>query len=71
MRGLKPVQTINLNYLPVAPYTGAWIRISFISEMKQKEYVAPYTGAWIETKQSFEQMDYLMVAPYTGAWIET
>ena len=32
----------------VAPYTGAWIEIAWLSEQELSDEVAPYTGAWIE-----------------------
>ena len=32
----------------VAPYTGAWIEITFIIHLYRCIVVAPYTGAWIE-----------------------
>ena len=32
----------------VAPYTGAWIEMEYITIKLIKKPVAPYTGAWIE-----------------------
>ena len=32
----------------VAPFTGAWIEISFTDYMRRTKDVAPFTGAWIE-----------------------
>ena len=34
--------------IEVAPYTGAWIEITFIGGTWERFGVAPYTGAWIE-----------------------
>ena len=48
-RGLKSVQSL-LQFPAdlVAPYAGAWIEITKVSEMSFGSTVAPYAGAWIE-----------------------
>ena len=32
----------------VAPFTGAWIEMSYVAVAAVYESVAPFTGAWIE-----------------------
>ena len=32
----------------VAPFTGAWIEIQLLADLKESKDVAPFTGAWIE-----------------------
>ena len=39
----------------VAPYTGAWIEISWIVGSHLFALVAPYTGAWIEISKPQSQ----------------
>ena len=38
-------------YVPVAPYTGAWIEIYEKGQTARQQVVAPYTGAWIEIQK--------------------
>ena len=39
-----------LQYVAVAPFTGAWIETDVIAATIANDYsVAPFTGAWIET----------------------
>ena len=56
--------------MSVAPYTGAWIEIAFVTFTYDDEHVAPYTGAWIEIGLANVSGLTDPVAPYTGAWIE-
>ena len=34
--------------VPVAPFVGAWIEISFLFALEIDDEVAPFIGAWIE-----------------------
>ena len=53
VRGLKFQSSALLaQFLLVAPYTGAWIEITFVGEVENFIEVAPYTGAWIEIADS-------------------
>ena len=55
----------------VAPFTGAWIEMTFKGARELKTAVAPFTGAWIEIlKKAVTNTLLLTVAPFTGAWIE-
>ena len=38
-----------LDFIEVAPFTGAWIETSHVSDAGKLSEVAPFTGAWIET----------------------
>ena len=38
----------NVDFLKVAPFTGAWIEIIIIKLIRDIFNVAPFTGAWIE-----------------------
>ena len=42
------IQAVDTEQL-VAPYVGAWIETSQVSEFSLPTEVAPYVGAWIET----------------------
>ena len=48
VRGLKLRFAFSKLILCVAPYTGAWIEMSNLSDITFNVNVAPYTGAWIE-----------------------
>ncbi len=49
--------------LTVAPYTGAWIEISFLGLSGLFGGVAPYTGAWIEILRERENFMAAMSHP--------
>ena len=54
----------------VAPFTGAWIEISYATGWPYGKNVAPFTGAWIEIVEHARSYPLPLVAPFTGAWIE-
>ena len=71
VRGLKFYrQSCDSKVCYVAPYTGAWIEITWLHLSPYLSHVAPYTGAWIEIKIRARVKELTQVAPYTGAWIE-
>ena len=54
----------------VAPFTGAWIEITFISKILIiYKRIAPFTGAWIEILIS-QDIFHNLWSPFTGAWIK-
>ncbi len=57
-------------FIPVAPFTGAWIEIHNQAPLSLYHYVAPFTGAWIEMTVHYALSGADVVAPFTGAWIE-
>ena len=54
----------------VAPFTGAWIEITWLNPIVILTKVAPFTGAWIEIQTGSGNHQSENVAPFTGAWIE-
>ena len=54
----------------VAPFTGAWIEMSYVAVAAVYESVAPFTGAWIEMIWISCFGSSAFVAPFTGAWLE-
>ena len=59
------------SYTRVAPFTGAWIEITFVKKFANSPlFVAPFTGAWIEMVIKSDCIAHAAVAPFTGAWIE-
>ena len=54
----------------VAPFTGAWIEMTWTRLSPTMWTVAPFTGAWIEIVDSWCVAARIAVAPFTGAWIE-
>ena len=52
-RGLKYMVNLFPEYAHlVAPFTGAWIEISFAKPCPPTLIVAPFTGAWIEIRDA-------------------
>ena len=52
-RGLKwAMYRDRLENVQVAPHTGAWIEMIFVSVFPTLAAVAPHTGAWIEDRKS-------------------
>jgi len=56
--------------MPVAPFAGAWIEISWHVRVAAVKIVAPFAGAWIEIDKHKRIFKTLRVAPFAGAWIE-
>ena len=40
-----------MEFMLVAPHTGAWIETAQAEATSEAEAVAPHTGAWIETRK--------------------
>ncbi len=57
--------------IPVAPFMGAWIEITYLMQIFCLNKVAPFMGAWIEIVSTGKlSSSPTTVAPFMGAWIE-
>ena len=55
----------------VAPYTGAWIEISYDNLFIVDSEVAPYTGAWIEIAYFFAKSSIIWSPPIRGRGLKS
>ena len=67
----KTVKSLSILYdFAVAPFTGAWIKMSKPIIAKKPFLVAPFMGAWIKIAFLLDKALKIFVAPFTGVWIK-